>query len=63
MCKINCNGGCRECAPEDHLEEYKLLLKESLVHLKNLNEYPWSDFPDVTEATEFINKLEKLLND
>lgn len=28
MCKINCSGGCPECAPEDHIAEFRRLLAE-----------------------------------
>jgi hypothetical protein len=32
MCKINCSGGCKECAPEDHLIPGDKVVWKGFIH-------------------------------
>lgn len=34
MCKINCSGGCPDCAPDEHLVEVNSLLRKCITQLQ-----------------------------
>jgi hypothetical protein len=67
MCKINCSGGCIECAPEEHLtqEEENEELAEKIINLTASYAalaYDW-DLREEEDLDDYKGALLKLLQE
>lgn len=56
MCKINCSGGCIDCAPEDHVIAVLRDARERILALKNSR---WSEVEGSDK--EWVDNIDNLL--
>lgn len=61
MCNINCSGGCRQCAPDDHLEDLISELREMAAQIPSLaiGNYVQGYRAAMSRVVSFLNDYEE----